>query len=246
MDGGMLPGRSEAEIEEKLDLRARLAAAHVERLARFGPERDCPLCGHVGVFSPVRHKPGIWCPSCDSRPRHRLFKLWLDRTGGFDVQARVLHFAAEPILSAVIRPTVREYLTADLEEPGHDLTLDITAMDLPGARVDAVIANHVLEHVDDRAALAEIARVLAPGGLAILTVPLVEGWDRTLENPDWTSPEDRLAYYTDRLHLRMYGRDFRDRLAAAGFAVSEFTAEEPDVFRHGLNRGEKLFLARKT
>jgi SAM-dependent methyltransferase len=244
MDGAQPLGRSAEEIEAKLELRARLAVEHMGRVARDGPARECPLCGWRGPFSPVRHKPGIWCPSCDSRPRHRLFKLWLDRTGGFGPHARVLHFAAEPCLSDWIRPAVAEYATADLL-PNHDLRLDITAMDLPDGRFDAVIANHVLEHVDDRAALAEIHRVLSPGGVAALTVPLVEGWERTLENPDWTSEAERRAYYTDPQHLRMYGRDFRERLRATGFRVEEFTAEEPDVFRFGLQRGEKIFLARR-
>ncbi|MGM0584632.1 MAG: class I SAM-dependent methyltransferase, partial [Pseudomonadota bacterium] len=164
MDGAQPAGRSAAEIEAKLELRARLAVEHMGRVARDGPERDCPLCGYRGVFSPVRHKPGIWCPSCDSRPRHRLLKLWMDRTGGFGAGARVLHFAPEPVLAACIGPAAAEYVTADLEQAA-DLALDITAMEVAEGRFDAVIANHVLEHVDDRAALAEIRRVLAPGGL---------------------------------------------------------------------------------
>ena len=99
--------------------------------------------------------------------------------------------------------------------------------------------------MDDRAALSEIARVLAPGGLAILTVPLVEGWEETLERAEWESPQERARYYTDPTHLRLYGRDFRDRIRAAGLAPSEFTATEPDVSRHGLHRGEKIFFGRK-
>mgnify|MGYP001978751793 CR=1 FL=1 len=240
------PGRSAAEIEAKLDLRARLAVEHLARLAAEGPERDCCLCGYRGRFSPVRAKPGIWCPSCDSRPRHRLFKLWLDRGGAAEIEGRrVLHFASEPVLTAVVQPLAGAYATADIL-PGHDLHLDMEAIDQPDGSWDVAIANHVLEHLDDRRALAELHRVLAPGGLFLVTVPLVEGWAETLETPAWTSEEDRRAYYTDPLHLRFYGRDFRDRLAQAGFAVEDFTAVEPDVFRFGLQRGETLFVARKT
>lgn len=245
MDGAQPRGRSQAEIDEKLALRARLAVDHLARLAAGGPERDCCLCGYRGRFSPVRTKPGIWCPSCDSRPRHRLFKLWLDRGGATEIEGRrVLHFASEPILTAVVAPLARAYATADIL-PGHDLHLDMEAIDQPAGSWDVAIANHVLEHLDDRKALAELHRVLAPGGLALLTVPLVEGWAETLENPAWTSEADRAAYYTDPLHVRMYGRDFRERLADAGFAVEDFTAVEPDVYRFGLQRGETLFLARR-
>jgi SAM-dependent methyltransferase len=239
-----VPGRRSAEeIAATLAFRARRGAAHFAKLIEEGPARACPVCGYEGRFSPVRHKPGIWCPSCDSRPRHRLFQLWLEREG-LPEGARVLHFAAEPLIDAWLRPRVAEYVTADINDR-YEAVIDITAMDLPDERFDAVIANHVLEHVDDRAALAEMARVLAPGGLAILTVPLVEGWEETLERAEWTSAQDRARYYTDPAHLRLYGRDFRERIAAAGLAPSEFTALEPDVSRHGLHRGEKIFFGRK-
>ena len=147
------PGRSAAEIEAKLDLRARLAVEHLARLAAEGPERDCCLCGYRGRFSPVRAKPGIWCPSCDSRPRHRLFKLWLDRGGAAEIEGRrVLHFASEPVLTAVVQPLAGAYATADIL-PGHDLHLDMEAIDQPDGSWDVAIANHVLEHLDDRRAL---------------------------------------------------------------------------------------------
>ena len=107
-----------------------------------------------------------------------------------------------------------------------------------------VIANHVLEHVNDRAALAELCRVLRPGGLAVLTAPVVEGWDRTDEDPALDT-EARAIRYGDPDHRRLYGRDIRERIRAAGFALSEFAAVEPDVSTHALHRGERLFLAER-
>lgn len=233
--------RSEGEIEKILAFRAALAIERFRKLAEDGPVRECPICGHVGRFSPVRHKPSIWCPSCDSRPRHRLLKLYLEASP-IPASSRVLHFSAESWLREAIGE-VAEYRTADLNDK-FELRLDITAIDLPDARFDVLIANHVLEHVDDSAALAEIARVLAPGGFAVLTVPLVEGWERTLEG-EWT-PEEARRFATDPDHKRLYGKDFRDRIRAAGLTVEEFTAEEPAVSRHGLHRGEKIFVARKS
>ncbi|MFT4792982.1 MAG: SAM-dependent methyltransferase [Paracoccaceae bacterium] len=236
--------RTHADIAQVLDLRARRAVDHFTALTHGGPVKTCPICGYVGRFSPVRHKPAIWCPNCDSRPRHRLFALWLASDPSALKGARVLHFAAESALSALIRPRVAAYLTADIHDD-YDLTIDITAMNgVADGTFDAVIANHVLEHVDDAAALAEMARILAPGGLAVLTVPLVEGWDKTLELPD-ASAEDRALRATDPDHLRMYGRDFADRIRAAGFDLTVFAATEPMVGDHALHRGEKIFLARK-
>jgi SAM-dependent methyltransferase len=236
--------RTSDEIAQVLDLRARRAVDHFTKLADSGPVVTCPVCLYVGRFSPVRHKPGIWCPNCDSRPRHRLFALWLASDKQALKGARVLHFAAESALTALIKPRAAAYLTADIHD-AYDLTIDITAMtDVADGTFDAVISNHVLEHVDDAKAMAEMFRILAPGGRAALTVPLVEGWDDTLELPDADAAE-RTLRATDPDHLRMYGRDFADRLRAAGFDVTAFAATEPLVGDHALHRGEKIFLARK-
>lgn len=233
--------RTPQEIAERIDLRARRSIEHVTALARGRTPRECPICGYRGMFSPVKHKPEIWCPSCDSRPRHRLLKLWMDREMRLSEGADILHFAAERWVRAEMEARGARYRTADLNDR-FDLQLDITAIALPDRSLDMVIANHVLEHVDDRAALAEIHRVLRPGGLAVLTVPLIEGFERTYEDAGHDTPEARRLHYGDADHLRWYGRDFRDRLAAAGFSVAEFTALEPHATRHALHRGEKVFI----
>lgn len=235
--------RSAEEIARLMDLRARRAIDHVTALAWGRTPRACPVCGYEGMFSPVRHKPEIWCPGCDSRPRHRLMKLWVDRAMRLPEGARVVHFAAEPFARDWFAARGAEYLTADIDDR-HDLKLDIEAMDLADASLDMLLANHVLEHVDDGRALAEIFRVLKPGGQAVLTVPLVEGWDETYEEPGLGEEERRLRY-GDPLHRRFYGRDLRERIRAAGFRLEEFAATEPDVSRYALHRGERVFIGRK-
>ena len=227
-----------------MEIRARRAIDHVTALAWGRTTRECPICGYLGMFSPVKHKPEIWCPGCDSRPRHRLLKLWMDREMRLPPGARVIHFAAEPWVRAEMAARGADYRTVDLNDR-FELRLDITAMDLADASVDMVIANHVLEHVDDRAAFAELYRVLRPGGQAVITGPRIEGFDRTYEDPAHDTPEARRLYSGDAEHLRWYGRDFRDRFAAPGFRVAEFTALEPDAARHALHRGEKVFIGLK-
>ena len=237
--------RTDAEIEATLDLRGRRALAHYAALCEGGGrDRVCTVCGYKGRFSPVRHKPDAWCPACDSRPRHRLFALWMQADRDAFRGARVLHFAAEDALSALIRPVAAEYVTADINDL-FDLQIDVTAMDLPDGRFDAILCNHVLEHVDDDKALAEMFRVLTPGGLAVLSVPLVAGWDETFALPEAAGAEERAFRLTDPDHRRMYGRDFADRIAAAGFAVSTFVATEPAVGDNALQRGEAIYLARR-
>jgi SAM-dependent methyltransferase len=237
-----------AEIDAIMGLRAKRAIDHVTSLAWGKTPRLCPICDYQGMFSPVRHKPEIWCPCCDSRPRHRLLKLWMDRAMVLPAGAKVLHFAAEPWVRGWFEARGADYVTADINDL-FDLQLDITAMDLPDASTesgyDLVMANHVLEHVDDRAALAEMFRILRPGGQAVITVPMIEGWDVTHEDPSLTTDEERRLHYGDPTHLRFYGRDVRDRIRAAGFGLEEYVAVEPDVSTHALHRGERIFIGRK-
>jgi SAM-dependent methyltransferase len=148
-------------------------------------------------------------------------------------------------VAGLIKPLASRYVTADVEAGRADLTLDIEEPDLPSSSFDVVVCSHVLEHVDDRKALAELHRVLRPGGLCILLAPIVEGWDTTFEDAAITSPEARAVYFGQFDHVRYYGADFRGRIREAGFALSEFTAVEPFVTRHSLIRGEKIFIARR-
>ncbi len=113
-----------------------------------------------------------------------------------------------------------DYLSIDLE-PGLAMKqMDLTALQLPDADRDLVIAYHVLEHIpDDRAAMREIARVLRPDGVAIIEVPLAgdETDERFIDGP----VDERVRHYGQADHVRMYGRaDFVRRLTENGLAAS--------------------------
>jgi SAM-dependent methyltransferase len=88
---------------------------------------------------------------------------------------------------------------------------DLLALPFPDASVDRVIASEVLEHIpDDTTAMAEIARVLRPGGTVAVTVPRY-GPERVC----WALSD---AYHANEGgHVRIYRGDvLRARLAAAG------------------------------
>ena len=88
---------------------------------------------------------------------------------------------------------------------------DLLHLPVPDASVDRVIASEVLEHIpDDRTAMAEIARVLKPGGTVAVTVPRY-GPERVC----WALSD---AYHANEGgHIRIYrGEELRSRLSAAG------------------------------
>jgi SAM-dependent methyltransferase len=210
-------------------------------------ERTCNICGFEGYFrpfgSPIRLD--AKCPRCESLERHRMLKLWFDQNQRTFDDTKILHFAAEKAVTRFVRACSSNYVTADIQPGRCDLVLNVEAINLPDSQYGVVICSHVLEHVDDRAALRELFRITGPGGIVLLMTPMVEGWDATFEDRSKATEQERWLYFGQGDHLRFYGSDFRDRITAAGFDLEEFTAVEPDVSRHGLVRGEKVFVARR-
>ncbi len=209
--------------------------------------RECPLCGYSGKFLGYGYPYvcDVYCPECGSLERHRLLYL-ADQQHNFFAGRFVLHFAPEaPIRRLIQDRRPGSYVTADLFADGVDRKENIESLTIENRSFDVVVCLHVLEHVNDRAAIAELYRVLRPGGLLIAMFPIVEGWDETYEDPSKSKPAERLLYFGQHDHSRFFGSDARKRLAAPGFTVDEFTAVEPYVSRHGLARGEKIFLCRR-
>lgn len=208
---------------------------------------SCPMCRYHGVFLPfgLPIRPSAKCPQCGSLERHRHFFLWFARNADAVANKRIVHFAPEPAIRKLLQPPASHYISGDLAPGAGDRVLDIEALDLPDGSADMVFCSHVLEHVHDGKALHEIHRVLSPGGLAIILVPIIEGWKETYENEAIATPEERDLHFGQDDHIRYFGADIRDRIKRAGFELSEFPAVEPDVHTYSLLRGDTIFLARK-
>lgn len=111
-----------------------------------------------------------------------------------------------------------DYISIDLDGTQAMRAMDLTALDFPDAHFDAVVCNHVLEHIpDDRKALREIYRALKPGGWASLQVPM-KG-EVTFEDPTILDPSERNKYFGQDDHVRQYGSDYTQRLKETGFDV---------------------------
>jgi len=233
---------------EKIEAEAQKQLNWFRTAARGMVPRACPICGYYGRFTAFGKPARIdaRCPKCNSLERHRLLYLFAERFDFFRPKHKVLHFAPENQLARYLRDMCGVYETADLSERRkmtHHINIEDTG--LPGGVYDRIICSHVLEHVDDAAALIEMHRLLKPGGAVVLMTPIVEGWRHTYEDPAITSREDRNLHFGQGDHVRMYGRDLRDRIRAAGYELSEYSAVEPDVRTYGLMRGETVFIGQK-
>lgn len=221
-----------------------LARYHLYRdvLLAWPRRHACNICGWRGRRFLTYLHPFVLCPQCGSQIRHRLIAAALQNhpTGArarID-RARVLHISPEYCLGLVVRPRARHYVRADWLTADCDVRQDIVHMPFRDGVFDTLVVCDTLEHIaDDRGAIDECRRVLAPGGTAIITVPQSDDRYETYEDRAVATDHARTVHYGQPDHLRNYGADFGDRLSAAGFAVtcvgaSDFSAAM--VTRHVL------------
>lgn len=251
--GPSLPSRLWATASSFTKLLSNLSLGKLDMLAEVAGkmdgvhERECPICGFAGRFKAVGSPPrwDALCPRCGSYERHRLLFLTIERHAPIRPDSEVLHFAPEEAVTAFLKPHAHTYVTADLARDDTDLKLNIEAIDCPDESFDAVVCSHVLEHVNDVRALAEIRRILRPGGVLYAMVPIIEGWAQSYEDDTIREPAERLLHFGQNDHIRRYGADFRTRITNAGFHMEEYEGTPLDCIRYSLEQGSKVFVCRK-
>ncbi len=229
----------------------RVAGWAVPILGLFyvGRGKECPLCGcRRRKFLPygyVSQRENALCPNCLALERHRLIWLWLVRQSdigrGAMALPRLLHIAPEVALMRKFRKMysgeAERYVTADLESPLADMHFDIQNIPLEDNSFDAIICNHIMEHVeDDRKAMRELYRIMKPNGWGVILSPVELERATTFEDDTITDPEERTRIFGQYDHRRIYGRDYAERLREAGFEVyeidykSQLTAKEQELY----------------
>jgi len=210
-----------------------------------------PIDGHsYRTFLPYGYevqRPNVLAPGTLSLERHRLLWLYLqNETDFFTASLKVLHMAPEQcFLKRFKKLKNLDYTTADLYAPHVDVKADILNLPFADNSFDVVFCNHVLEHIEDDAkAMRELFRVLKPGGFGVFQVPQDIDRDKTYEDFSITKPKERQKHFGQYDHVRVYGRDYFDRLRAVGFTVKEVNYSEqlsPETIeKYCLAKGEIL------
>lgn len=177
----------------------------------------CNVCGWSGsAFLGFPHAESASCPRCGAITRDRFLHWCFARRTPRPKGRRVLE--TSPRLGAEYREMMRrwfDYRASDFDQSAHraDVQLDLQDIDLPEASLDVVLSAHVLEHVPDtRRALAELHRVIAPGGRMFLQVPLIQGR---------TAPPSEPEFHADHTPVFWrFGWDLTDLARAAGFVTA--------------------------
>jgi SAM-dependent methyltransferase len=242
----------------------------LNRVQYYGFKYKCPCCSaNLKTFLPFgRHFPvlkekhvigggyrqNVLCPICGSMDRERLLYLYLRyKTNIFKRPVKLLHVAPESNIQTILYKKFDiNYLTADLNSESVMMKIDITNISYDDNSFDFIICNHVLEHIiDDRKAMAELYRILKPGGRAILQVPISASLESTYEDSSIITPLERERAFGQADHVRIYARDYEQRLEQVGFAVDIFEwSANNHCFggqknKFGLIEAERVYCARK-
>ena len=177
----------------------------------------CNICRWSGAaFEGPAHSEFAVCPRCGSISRDRfLFWSFVHRTDPM-LGARVLE--TSPRLGEDYRAAMStwfDYTASDFDERAHkgSVQLDLQSIDLPDESVDVLLTPHVLEHVPETdRALAEIRRVLAPGGRMCLQVPVLQGATAPPVEPEFHGDDTPVFW--------RFGPDLTARLRDNGFTTT--------------------------
>ena len=195
----------------------------------------------------------VLSPSTLSLERHRLLWLYLKTsTNFFSAEQKVLHFAPEQCFLKRFKQLKHiDYTTTDLVSPIADVKADICNLPFDDNTYDVILCNHVLEHIpDDTKAMQELFRVLKPGGFGVFQIPQDLSRAHTFEDDTITDKKERAKIFGQYDHVRVYGRDYFDKLRSIGFKVEEvdYTSQlsEVDIEKYCLAKGEIIPLVYKS
>jgi SAM-dependent methyltransferase len=136
---------------------------------------------------------------------------------------------------------VREAIGFDISNPWADVEGDLQNICFPPESFDLFLCYEVLDYIPrDDLALAELWRVLKPGGCGLLRV----GFSNELK----TTVEYEQPDADDSYHIRRYGSDLPDRFRTAGFEAELLNltkgVSERDRQKFGIDTAPVFFLRR--
>jgi SAM-dependent methyltransferase len=215
---------------------------------------ECPCCGWTGYdFLPLDGvsfvAKRIICPQCDANDRHRALHLYLTRRDQIALTkpGYLLNFAPEPFVHTLFAGNkALRYLAADLEDKrlrqfaGRAIRSDIMHIPLPDNLASLAFCLHIIEHVrDDVGAIEQLHRVLEPGGILFVMVPV----DLRLDKTEFFGRPHEAIFG----HYWSYAPDFIDKFSAFDAKAiwpKEYMSKE-EQSRHGVADCEIIFRAVK-
>lgn len=228
----------------------------------IGSTVHCTICGsHYREFGPYGNfgRKNALCFHCGSLERHRLYWLYFNnKLKLLEKEISVLHFAPAKILFEKFSSLSNiKYTPCDLNTNLYNykngpevVKVNIESIPFEAESFDFILCSHVLEHVpNDKLAMSELFRVMKKGGAGIIQVPIDYKREFTYEDATITDPLERTKAFGQHDHLRMYGRDYKNKLEGVGFKVVEDnfvnTFSSDEQYRLGLSNSEFIYYCSK-
>lgn len=203
------------------------------------PDLKCPICEGT-EFEDFNGRVNARCSSCRAVERNRTMWMLLDKLGAFKPDQRVLHMAPEMGLARRFKKLsgdkyhatdvdVERYASKIINVRKLDLCTDLAA--IPDSSYDVILHSHVLEHIpcDVETTLRELDRILAPGGLHFLSVPLRGKTTAEDLSPDLTEAE-RLARFGQEDHYRIFGTESLTEMLRRVWGDHKHLVEPIEIF----------------
>ncbi len=243
-------------VPRPLLIRLSFAAKPILAFALKGNNFTDPIDGKsYSKFLPYgygKQRDNVLAPGTLSLERHRLLWIYLtEKTNFFTENLKVLHFAPEQAFYKIFRNQKNlDYITTDLNSPLADIKADICDLPFGENEFDVILCNHVLEHIpNDTKAMQELFRILKPGGFGVFQIPQDLSRQVTFEDNSITDRKQRAEIFGQYDHVRIYGRDYFEKLRKIGFDVEEIdltiNMQPQQITRFRLALGEIIPVCRK-
>lgn len=193
------------------------------------------------------------CTVCGSNDRARfVYHVMKNYTTLFGrKKCNILHFAPELEISRQLKMIHGEnYISVDIIPGRADMIADITNLKFFNEQFDYIICNHVMEHIkEEEKAFGEIRRCLKKDGILIFTVPIC--WSqRTYEDKKIETEEDRIRFYGQKDHMRLYGNDIKERIEKFRFDVKMISCNKintnKEIEEMGFLQDDSVFLCERN
>jgi ubiquinone/menaquinone biosynthesis C-methylase UbiE len=216
----------------------------------MGSKHECNICNTKLRKFILLNNGNLLCPNCGSSSRDR--RLWKILNPEFLIKdISVLDFSPYRCLYRKIKEESDaggrfKYQSSDISGDFiAELNLDITDTRLPDETYNLIICYHVLEHIeDDLKAMKEFFRIMKKNGYGIIQTPFKEG--ETYEDSSKTTPEERLKYFGQEDHVRIYSLSgLKSRLEKTGFEVEVRKYSEVSNNYYGFKEEEIVLVVKK-
>lgn len=188
------------------------------------------------------YRQNVICPVCGNTDRTRFMDFCIRRyTPIYEEKVSVLHFAPEAGICEKIKKNIKcKYISGDILKGRAEHIVNIEDICFEDNSFDWIICNYVLQYVDDKSAIDEMKRVLKPNGKMIISVPIGQNINETIE----FIPAKKIG---KSAYKRFYGTDAKKRLEKlSGMNVRSIQCKIDRSNKYGLLNKDTVFLLEKN